>query len=93
MQHKIAILGRLSHHCMEINIQGNNQINTGKIPDRTTEQVEMQQVCRCSINTTVMTLMVHFTITTGKRNGNIRSGNIKINVKNKRPVNIIDPIF
>lgn len=33
------------HHYMEINIQGNNQINTGRIRDRIMDQVEMQQVC------------------------------------------------
>lgn len=84
---QIFKIDRLLHHYMGINIQGNNQINTGRIRERIMLQVGIQQVChRYTINMVTMTLMEHFIIIIEKKNGNIRNESTKTNVKNKRPV-------
>lgn len=74
---------------MEINIQGNNQINTGRIRDRIMHQVGIQQVChRYLINMAAMTSTDHFIITIEKKNGNTKNGSTKTNAKNKRLVSL-----
>lgn len=75
---------------METSIQGNKQINTGRIRGHIMVLVEMRLACQhSSINMVTMMLMGHCTITIEKRNDNTKSESIKINAKNSHPVRTI----
>lgn len=75
---------------MGINIQGNNQINTGRIQDPIMDPVGIQQVCHLYlINIVVMTSMDHCITTIEKRSVSTKNESTKTNAKNKRLVSFI----
>lgn len=83
-------LDRHLHHCMETSIQGNKQINTGRIRGHIMVRVEMQQAFQhFLINMEITMLMDHFITTIEKRNDNTKNGSIKINAKSNHLVRIV----